>query len=315
MTNVASLPVPQNNDAAEIMERVLLAGDLSKLSADERTRYFMATCQSLGLNPLTKPLDYIRLSGREVLYATKGCADQLRKIHRISLEITDRKISGDLMVVTVRATTPDGRVDEDMGVIPIKGLQGEALSNAMLKALTKGKRRVTLSICGLGMLDESEVRSAVEAEALAGPVDLAPRQRAIAAPAAAMPPEASPIGQAELGPRAKPPLAIRLPDGGTAEFERSEAGWREAYDFMSAGIVDGQPEVVGLNNKLLDSVARAYPAMADSVAELRAAAVMAMAPGDEPDDPDRDEFGLPPLRPADDALPNRPSGAWSEDPP
>jgi hypothetical protein len=36
---------------------------------------------------------------------------------------------------------------------------GEALEIAFLKAETKSKRRVTLSICGLGMLDETEVET------------------------------------------------------------------------------------------------------------------------------------------------------------
>ena len=72
---VTNLPVAQP-DASDIMEAVLLAGDLSKLTADERTSYYMKSCASLGLNPYTKPFDYIKLSGREVLYATKGCADQ-----------------------------------------------------------------------------------------------------------------------------------------------------------------------------------------------------------------------------------------------
>ena len=44
-------------------------------------------------------------------------------------------------------------------MVPIEGLRGEALSNAMMKATTKAKRRVTLSLCGLGMLDETEVES------------------------------------------------------------------------------------------------------------------------------------------------------------
>jgi hypothetical protein len=299
MSNIATLPAVQNNDAAEIMERVLLLGDLSKLTTPERTAFYMKTCSSLGLNPLTRPFDYIKLNGKEVLYAKRDCADQLRKINRISLEIVDRKISGDLMIVSVRATTPDGRMDEDMGAVSVAGLRGEALANATLKALTKAKRRVTLSICGLGMLDESEIRSAVEAEALAGPVTPEPR-KALPEPAA-MPPEKS--------LPAKQHLLIRVPDGGTAEFERSEAGWREAYEFMSAGILEGHPEVVGLNNRLLDSVVRAYPAFSDDVAELRAAAAMAMAPKDDPEPgpEDLDEFGLPPVRPADTDLPTDPS--------
>jgi hypothetical protein len=296
MSNITALPVPQA-DAAEIMERVLLLGDLSKLNAQERTSFYMQTCQSLGLNPLTRPFDYIRLSGREVLYAKRDAADQLRKINRISLEIVDRKISGDLLVVTVRATAPEGRTDEDMGVVPVKGLAGEALSNAMLKAMTKAKRRVTLSICGLGMLDETEVRSAVEAEALAGPVAENPKAKAISAPAPKV---------------EKQKIKIKLHDGGTAEFDRTGAGLMEAYEFLSAGCIDGHPEVVGLNNLFLDWVVGRYPAMADDIAELRAAAAMAMMPKDDEDAPDgpfdgdedRDAFGLPPER--GEALPTDP---------
>jgi hypothetical protein len=302
MSNISTLPVAQSTDAAAIMERVLLLGDLSKLTTPERTSFYMATCSSLGLNPLTRPFDYIKLSGREVLYAKRDCADQLRKINRISLEITDRKITGDLMVVTVRATTPDGRMDEDMGVVTVKGLQGEALANAMLKATTKAKRRVTLSICGLGMLDESEIRSAVEAEALAGPVDLAPRQRAIAAPAVIPPPKAE-----------KPPLEVALGGGWEpAKFPRGKKGLREALEFMTGAVLDGKPEVVSLNNQLLDQIAEHIPELAEEISELRASAADAMAPKDDHEPgalgpEDRDEFGLPPLdRPAEEVLPTDP---------
>lgn len=281
---VTNLPVAQQHDPAEIMAEVLLAGDLSKLSHEERTRYFIQTCQSLGLNPLTKPLDYIRLSGREVLYATKGCADQLRKLHRISLEITDRKVSGDLLVVTVRATTPDGRVDEDMGVIPIKGLAGEHLANAMLKATTKAKRRVTLSICGLGMLDESEVRSALDAEALAGPVSPEPRLRIT-------PPQPEP--QANPPPKVpKPAIKVKVPGQPAAEFSQDdglEGALKAALEFMSAGILDGHVDVVAANVVLLDRIAERLPDMAEAVADLRAAAAMAEhMTDDRADDPKYD---------------------------
>jgi hypothetical protein len=60
-------------------------------------------------------------------------------------------------MVTVTATDATGRRDSDMGVVSTKNLAGENLANAILKAITKAKRRVTLSICGLGMLDETEV--------------------------------------------------------------------------------------------------------------------------------------------------------------
>ena len=45
------------------------------------------------------------------------------------------------------------------GAVCLGSLKGEALCNAYLKCETKAKRRLTLSICGLGMLDETEVDS------------------------------------------------------------------------------------------------------------------------------------------------------------
>jgi hypothetical protein len=54
---------------------------------------------------------------------------------------------------------PDGRTDEATGAVSLAGLSGTNLANSLMRAETKAKRRVTLSICGLGWLDESEVDS------------------------------------------------------------------------------------------------------------------------------------------------------------
>ena len=40
----------------EILEQVLIGGDLSALTEAQRLAYYRAVCQSLGLNPLSKPL-------------------------------------------------------------------------------------------------------------------------------------------------------------------------------------------------------------------------------------------------------------------
>lgn len=76
----------------------------------------------------------------------------------------------------------------------------------------------------------------------------------------------------------KPPIKVKCHDGSDAEFARNGGGLAELYKFLSDAIVDGHPEVVGLNNALLDAVVNAYPAMQDDIAELRAAAAMALAP-------------------------------------
>ena len=153
-------------DRSSIMESVLVKGDLSKLTPQERNDYYLAVCRSLGLNPLTKPLDYIVLSGKTVLYAKRDAADQLRKLNGVSIEITDKHFQDGLIVVTVKATDKTGRIDSDMGVVPMPKGADEIRSNAILKAVTKAKRRVTLSICGLGFLDESEVESIPQRERL-----------------------------------------------------------------------------------------------------------------------------------------------------
>ena len=145
--------------AGEIMESVIVRGDLAKLQPEERAKYYSTVCQSIGLNPLTKPFEYITLNGKLTLYARKDATDQLRSLRGVSVVIVSRERVEDVYVVTARATTTDGRSDESIGAVAIGNAKGEALANALMKAETKAKRRVTLSICGLGMLDETEVES------------------------------------------------------------------------------------------------------------------------------------------------------------
>lgn len=144
---------------AGMVERVLLHGDLRQLSPAQKVSYYKSVCESVGLNPLTQPFQYLVLNGREILYALRSATEQLRRIHAVSIQIVAREVMEDCYVVTARATLPGGRQDENIGAVPIAGLKGEARANAMMKAETKAKRRVTLAICGLGMLDETEVES------------------------------------------------------------------------------------------------------------------------------------------------------------
>jgi hypothetical protein len=148
---------------SETIEQVVIQGDLSRLTPQQRAGYYGKVCESLGLNPLTRPFDYLSLNGKLTLYARKDTTDQLRKIHRVSIEIVSRETVDGIYIVTARATTPDGRADEEVGAVNVKGLAGEALANALMKANTKAKRRVTLSICGLGWLDETEVETVKDA--------------------------------------------------------------------------------------------------------------------------------------------------------
>lgn len=152
------------NDIYGIMERVIADGDLSKLTPKQRVEYYNKTCEALGLNPLTRPFEYQRFNGKVILYARKECTEQLRCLHKVSITALQKEILNDCYVVTAYAKTADGKEDVGTGAVTISGLKGEALSNAMMKAETKAKRRVTLSICGLGFTDESEIHSIPNSE-------------------------------------------------------------------------------------------------------------------------------------------------------
>lgn len=145
--------------SGDLLEKVILGNDLAGLSSIEKVQYVKNICQTIGLNPVTKPIQLMKFNGKETPYFTKDATEQLRKINRVSLSIKETKIVDDLYIVIVEATTPDGRTDSSTGAIVVSGLKGEAKANAFMKAETKAKRRATLSICGLGFIDECEVES------------------------------------------------------------------------------------------------------------------------------------------------------------
>lgn len=186
----------------EVIERVLTAGDLSTMAPEDRIAFYWRTCESLGLNPLTRPFEFISLNNRLTLYARKDATDQLRRINGVSVVSLRREVDSALGLLTVYASVRDahGRTDESAGVVSTKGLGGEALANAVMKAETKAKRRATLSLVGLGFLDESEVDAgqAVDVDPDTGVITDHPKpatlleavqaqQEAMAAPAAQQP--------------------------------------------------------------------------------------------------------------------------------
>ena len=164
------LTVATSKPSADIVEQVVMAGDLSKLTPSQRVAYYQATCKSLGLNPLTKPFDYINLSGRLTLYAKRDATDQLRRINGVSITRLERERVEDIYTVTAYASDGEGRTDSSIGAVSIAGLKSDALANALMKAETKAKRRVTLSIVGLGWLDETEIETIPDAHPVAAEV-------------------------------------------------------------------------------------------------------------------------------------------------
>lgn len=154
-----SLSIRDSNINGALLEKVITNNDLGGLSSLEKVQHIKNVCESLGLNPLTKPIQLLKFQGKEIAYFTKDATEQLRKNNNISIRIRDPKVTEGIYIVIVDAKTPEGREDSSTGAISVSGLKGDALCNAMLKAETKAKRRVTLSICGLGFTDESEIET------------------------------------------------------------------------------------------------------------------------------------------------------------
>jgi len=160
----------QNQDqSASIANQLILQGDLSKLSANDKVRYYNGYCERMGLDPFTKPFDILRLNGKEVLYCTRSGTQQLNKLHKVSHLITSRDTNAEagVYIVTSKASLPDGRCTESIGAVNIAGLKGEMYANAIMKAETKAKRRATLDLLGLGVLDESEAETIPNATTVA----------------------------------------------------------------------------------------------------------------------------------------------------
>ena len=134
-------------DMVKAVEEALMMNNFEKLPAEARVAYLHQLCESMGLNPLSHPFEFIKLNGRWTLYAKKGCTDQLRAVNGVNIEIVENTIHDHQVYVHVRATVPDDRFptgvrsDEDIGVVFI-GKGADALNNRM-KAVTKAKRRVS----------------------------------------------------------------------------------------------------------------------------------------------------------------------------
>jgi hypothetical protein len=146
----------------DIITSLVLNGDIGKMSPDQKVTYYNKFCDSLGLNPMTQPFQIIAFQGKQRLYATKDATEQLRKINGVSVIDQRDKILNDMYIVDVQLQDAKGRIDTGKGVVNIKGMSGDNLANAMMKAETKAKRRGTLSICGLGILDETELETIPE---------------------------------------------------------------------------------------------------------------------------------------------------------
>lgn len=255
---------------ADVIESVLIRGDLSKLNETQRNEYYLRVCESVGLNPLTQPFAYLTLNGKLQLYAQKNCTDQLRSIYSVSVvDLTETERDG-VFIVTAKVQGAGGRTDMAKGAVTINNLKGDALANALMKAETKAKRRATLSLCGLGMLDEIEVETIPAGARATNGANVAPAPEAPKQIEAPHHPETG-----EVSPHAIPTANTKFPDWGGKYI----AAINSANDRMELN------QWLVLNKDSLDAVERGAPkvykhimaATQDKLAALSKAAEQAPA--------------------------------------
>jgi hypothetical protein len=291
MKPVLSPSQPQPLDDAAL-EKVLVEGRLEHLTPKERLLYYKSLCETLGLNPLTRPFEYLLLDGKLTLYARRDATDQLRRLHQVSITIVSRERLDDIYVVTARATTPDGRTDEAIGAVsllkkemvwdpeqfnPKTGKKGmyvwsgkmiplvaDELANTIMRAETKAKRRVALSIVGLGIFDEIEIDDLPEARRVN--IDDATAEVVEPQQLESSQPQQS-IDETAVAETAEPPAE---PTFGDAYEEELDQVMLEECQYMYAQLSDirkakfnlwlhktyGKAELIELNNDQLTEVYR-----------------------------------------------------------
>lgn len=156
MTAALAATAPAGDLSARLVESVVVRGDLSGLSPEDKARHYLQLCEQLGLNPATQPIAFLRLQNREVAYVRREGTDQLAALHRLNREIIDGPrvidVAGTKLVYAVcRITHPNGRFETSTATMPLQNI-----ANVLMAVESKAKRRATLSILGLGAMDETE---------------------------------------------------------------------------------------------------------------------------------------------------------------
>lgn len=198
------------------IDEIIITGDLSELSPEQKVEHYLQVCEALGLNHKLHPLEYMMADNQNggrslVLYVLRNGTDQLRKLHGIKITKLTKEITNDIAIFTAEATDKDGQTDISTGAVSLSGRSGQERANAIMAAETKAKRRVTLSISGVGLLDETEVADMNTAMTVVTPgigVSAAPPQ--VSTPAVnsnagmeCSPSAANPLG---VGPSVQNPL-------------------------------------------------------------------------------------------------------------
>ena len=156
----------------ELLAKIIQSGNLAFLSESDRLIYYYSYCRQLGLNPLSRPFDYIHEGEGEklkiTLYPNMQAASQLRDKRNVSTRIVKEEIllNDEIYSVLVEARIGD-RTEEATGKVGIKidkygkPLSSDAKAKLMKRAETQARRRATLAIVGLDASGDEDRRASI----------------------------------------------------------------------------------------------------------------------------------------------------------
>ena len=188
----------------------MLEGDYSALNAAERSLFIRMQAARSGLAADLNPIMFIFTGGKLVPYFKKGAAEQLRAVHNLNAEVTEKWSDATHVHVAVRVTGPEGRFEDDIGSA------GKSDGDAYKKAITQAKRRATLGYCGMGALDlkdDAHENGHSNGPTRVTPPPVDPGSRITVVPTPAAPP---PVARPQALPDATtggvdPPVAVAMP--------------------------------------------------------------------------------------------------------
>ena len=163
-TTLATVSVPTSVPMAAV--RAQLNNDWSGVSDQDKVKYCLALCKSLDIPTPLNPFKFIKLKGKDTLYAPKEAAELLAERNKLSVNITNKYLDRDsnIYVVEVRASTRDGRTIDNLAAMSMAGATGEDRCNRMMKCVSKATRRVVFSSVGLSVIDDDD-KAAIERDA------------------------------------------------------------------------------------------------------------------------------------------------------
>jgi hypothetical protein len=153
--------MPAKYDAEPAVIEQLIRGDVSNVPREALLRYVFTFCERVGISPLAVPFSLMKTQQGMQLVANRNFYDAVANKYSVSREcVGEGFFEGTKLYYTrYRATTPDGRVTEDMALVDTAGLNGKDLANAIMKAHTKGRNRVTRAHLGFPFPDETEAET------------------------------------------------------------------------------------------------------------------------------------------------------------